>query len=220
MEPTFPLARVATVYDMADMTSVSSPILPWRGNHKIGAITADGKLHVTGSYFQNAPGGSTAHAHHAVWDVATGLAAGSTPTGSYEMLAPMLHPRGAHACEFLADGNMYCVGGGFAQADHFTAKMQIYDPTADEWRLGPSAPTARDHVLSFTDAGKKTIKEGDLYSVFDLEAAPLPEPCFYESRQALITTWQKAMNKKLPYPHYNQRDKHARINRTLPFRRM
>ena len=104
--------QVTTVYDMASMRVTFGPLLPWRGNHNIGAITSSGMFHVTGGFRQDAPKGEPlAYSLHAAWDVRSGLAT-STTTGTWKILAPMLHPRGAHACEFLGDGRMYCVGGG------------------------------------------------------------------------------------------------------------
>ena len=140
--------QVTTVYDMASMNAALGPPLPWRGNHNIGAITSNGMFHVTGGFRQDAQAGEPlAYSLHAAWDVRSGLAS-STPTGTWRMLAPMLHPRGAHTCKFFGDGRMYCVGGGSAQSDHHSTTLQIYDPVADAWELGPDAPTARDHITS------------------------------------------------------------------------
>jgi hypothetical protein len=150
--------QVTTVYDMANTVASRGPTLPWRSNHNVGAISADGKFHNTGGYRQNAfKTQSKAYALHAMWDVRSGLAGGGAPTGTWTMLAPMLYPRGGHTCQFLLDGRMYCVGGGREQVDHPSAKLQIYDPSKDAWLLGPEAPTARDHVTSFVSEDKNIL---------------------------------------------------------------
>eukprot|EP00980_Cylindrotheca_fusiformis_P027876 scaffold22560_cov135-Cylindrotheca_fusiformis.AAC.87 len=133
------------VYDMEDMSVTPGPTMPTIGNHLGCAESADGLIHITGGYRQDAPKGKEkAYRRHWVLDTNVPLS-----EAKWEKRAEMPLPRGAHGCNFLRDGKMYCIGGGAHQWGPFGNDMMIYDPKTDSWELGPSMHEPRDHVMDF-----------------------------------------------------------------------
>jgi N-acetylneuraminic acid mutarotase len=133
------------VYDMEDMSVTQGPNLPTIGNHLGCAQSDEGIIHLTGGYRQDAPDGKEkAYRRHWVLDTNVPLSEAKWGKG-----ADMPLPRGAHGCNFLRDGKMYCLGGGAHQWGPFGNDLMIYDPKTDSWELGPPMHDPRDHVMDF-----------------------------------------------------------------------
>eukprot|EP00980_Cylindrotheca_fusiformis_P014744 scaffold4009_cov124-Cylindrotheca_fusiformis.AAC.24 len=130
------------VYDMEDMSITQGPNMPGKANHIACAESPDGILHLTGGYHQDArKGQEQAYRRHWILDTTVPLSDVKWTTRT-----DMPHPRGAHGCRFLADGKMYCIGGGVHQWGPFSNKMMVYDPKTDCWEMGPSMHEAREHI--------------------------------------------------------------------------
>jgi len=124
------------------MTTTFGPTFPYPANHLTCAKALDGvTLHVTGGYNQIEPDKHKAsHPFHYALDT-------SKEDGQWERKADMPAPRGGHGCDFMADGRMYCAGGGSSQNGPYKNEMIIYDPATDTWEVGPSMTTPKDHVM-------------------------------------------------------------------------
>lgn len=153
------------VYDMEDMSLIQGPNMPSTANHIGCAESLDGKLHITGGYYQNAPKGKEkAYRRHWVLDTNVPLS-----EAKWEKRREMPLPRAAHGCSFLRDGKMYCVGGGAHQWGPFFNDLMIYDPEADLWERGPPMHESREHVSDlvtlwdgnalFVVGGRKDIQD-------------------------------------------------------------
>ncbi|KAL7545229.1 hypothetical protein ACHAWF_008575 [Thalassiosira exigua] len=142
---------IVTIYDMKDMSTRFGPRLPYRANHITCAKAPDGvTLHVTGGFNQDAEDKSEgAHCHHYTLNT-------SLDDDTWQKKEDMPLCRGAHGCEYLSDGRMYCVGGGIGQYGPFRGDLMIYAPSKDYWEMGPPMPTPRDHIYETVVA----IKEG------------------------------------------------------------
>jgi len=138
---------VVTIYDMEDMSVKFGPTIPYQVNHASCALAPDGvTLHVTGGYNQGARNPEElAHAHHFSFDT-------SVKDSVWVKKADMPLRTGAHGCAFMADGHMYCVGGGKSQWGPFRTDLMIYDPSVDTWEMGPSMETPRDHLYETVTA--------------------------------------------------------------------
>ncbi|KAL1526049.1 hypothetical protein AB1Y20_020870 [Prymnesium parvum] len=128
------------LYNLVDGSVSDATPLPYRTNHPAGAISAEGVFHVSGGFYQDAPPGQIkSWVEHRSWDVANNAS-------GWVRRAPLPSPRGGHGCAFMADGRMYCVGGGVEQWGPYLNELQIYSPLSDSWEAGPPMPAARDHV--------------------------------------------------------------------------
>lgn len=136
-----------TIYDMATSVAFEGPKLPFVGNHLGCAVSPSGQIHVTGGFCQNCKSGKDmAHKRHWIID-ANQLNTSSTMVARWKERAHMPIAVGAHGCQFLRDGKMYCTGGGLSQWGPFSDQLSIYDPRTDSWTRGPSMITGRDHIM-------------------------------------------------------------------------
>jgi hypothetical protein len=139
-----------TIYDMANSSVVEGPPLPVRANHLGCAVSPTGTLHMTGGFCQNCnmtAGQTMSHTRHWVFDTHQLEKEPTTNTttnanhqaAQWEFRAPLPVGVGAHGCQFLRDGKMYCAGGGLSQWGPFSDQLVIYDPTTDSWTRGGHA---------------------------------------------------------------------------------
>jgi hypothetical protein len=133
------------IYDMEDMSVTKGPTMPTIGNHLGCAQSDEGIIHLTGGYRQDAPDGNE-KAYRRHWTLDTN---GPVSEFKFGKAADMPLPRGAHGCNFLRDGKMYCIGGGAHQWGPFSKELMIYDPETDSWEIGPQMHDPRDHVMDF-----------------------------------------------------------------------
>lgn len=106
-------SKAAHCIDLDTLNVTHLPSFPIAGDH-LACAEKKGVIHVTGNFR------SSARQH---WTLDT-----KNATASWVQRAPMPKPRGALDCAFLADGKMYCVGGGAKQWGPFLPDMFIYDP--------------------------------------------------------------------------------------------
>eukprot|EP00551_Chaetoceros_affinis_P009831 CAMPEP_0203685150 /NCGR_PEP_ID=MMETSP0090-20130426/48402_1 /ASSEMBLY_ACC=CAM_ASM_001088 /TAXON_ID=426623 /ORGANISM="Chaetoceros affinis, Strain CCMP159" /LENGTH=391 /DNA_ID=CAMNT_0050554337 /DNA_START=120 /DNA_END=1295 /DNA_ORIENTATION=- len=126
-------------YDIVNDLYCCLEPLPWA---TFGGVlgTHEGKLHVVFGAEWIGLTAKASHPFHYALDT-------SKEDGQWERKADMPAPRGGHGCGFMADGRMYCVGGGSSQNGPYKNEMIIYDPATDTWEVGPSMTTPKDHVM-------------------------------------------------------------------------
>eukprot|EP00968_Pinguiococcus_pyrenoidosus_P008401 scaffold602_cov298-Pinguiococcus_pyrenoidosus.AAC.5 len=127
------------VFDMETREVVEGPDAPDIGNHMACAVSPDGILHVTGGFWQARKRSPKSYSRHWVIDL-------KDPAAQWDFGPRMPEPRGAHSCQFLADGKMYCAGGGLNQIGPFLPNLFIFDPATNQWSYGPEMNQGRDHT--------------------------------------------------------------------------
>jgi len=88
-------------------------------------------------------------------------APGPPPGGPWSTLAPLLQPRSEMAVAQL-DGKMYVIGGyppGRIPSD----VVQIYDPAANSWTLGPAAPLPLHHSIAMAVGSRLFLIGGEAH---------------------------------------------------------
>ena len=81
--------------------------------------------------------------------------------GAWSTLAPLLQPRSEIAVAELG-GKVYVIGGypaGRIPSD----VVQVYDPAANSWTLGPAAPHELHHTIAVTVGGRLFLIGGELH---------------------------------------------------------
>eukprot|EP00968_Pinguiococcus_pyrenoidosus_P007817 scaffold535_cov260-Pinguiococcus_pyrenoidosus.AAC.10 len=145
-------SKMVHVVNVEERSIHPGPDLPDLANHHVCAASPDGKLHVTGGYWLNSPQDEPVKAwkRHWVLDL-------DSMGDGWRQLADMPEGRGAHGCAFLADGKMYCAGGGRESMGDLQATLFIYDPATDSWSHGPSMQRLRDHHVTVASFQKERL---------------------------------------------------------------
>ncbi len=81
--------------------------------------------------------------------------------GPWSKLAPMLHPRSEMAVAEVG-GKMYVIGGyppGRIPSD----VVQVYDPAANSWTLGPATPLPLHHSIAMAVGGRLFLIGGEFH---------------------------------------------------------
>jgi hypothetical protein len=82
-----------------------------------------------------------------------------TPGYRYvEKRASMQYPRRSHSASLLPDGKVMVVGGVSTGSTY--APVEIYDPAADQWSLGPELPARYGHIQATLPDGRILVAGG------------------------------------------------------------
>ena len=171
-----------TIYNMADSTLSEGPKLPFVGNHLGCAVSSDGRwIHVTGGFCTECSG-SRGGSHKRHWAIDINRLSLNATDANWDRRADLPIGVGAHGCQFLRDGKMYCAGGGIGQWGPFSDQLSIYDPGADLWTMGPPMITGRDHIMHIASMYDNNVLfvVGGRANVPNYTATPVnPDPYFW-----------------------------------------
>jgi N-acetylneuraminic acid mutarotase len=151
-------------YDPATDTWTPRAHMPQGRNHT-AAGTDGARLYVFGGRTgpnSVANGFDTVEIYDPVTDTWT-----STDSGSG--LTPVPQARGGMGKAVFYNGEFYVLGGetldgSLATAANVYNRVDIYDPLADTWRLGPIMPTARHGIFPLLQSGRIYVAGGGIHS--------------------------------------------------------
>ena len=151
----------AAVYDPATNLWTPLPAMP-RGVNHAAAATDGQRLYVFGG---RAGGNTVTDGYDVVqiFDPATGQWQSSLDPASGIPALPQ--PRGGMGKAVFANGVFHVIGGetktgAGATSNNVYNRVDIYDPAARTWRLGPALPTARHGIFPLPHNGRILVAGG------------------------------------------------------------